>query len=108
MGKAQRDKGARFEREVCSIIEDVTGYKVKRNLSQTRDGGYDIKFGPFRLECKSRKALSVYDFYDQCEAACGVHDIPVVVMKADRREPLVMMSFRQALPFLADQIDGEI
>ena len=104
MSKYQRDKGARFEREICNEIESITGFPARRNLTQTRDGGYDIAFGKFRLECKARKSLSVYAFIEQCEAACSPSNVPVVICKADRKEPLVLMRFKDALPLLAGEL----
>lgn len=106
MSKYQRDKGARFEREVCNAIEETTGFPARRNLTQTRDGGYDIAFGKFRIECKARKALSIYSFLDQCQAACQPGDIPVVIAKADRRAPVVIMSLDDLLPILAGELSA--
>ena len=34
-----RTKGAGFEREVVTIIKEVLGQQVQRNLDQWRDGG---------------------------------------------------------------------
>ena len=41
MGKAQRDKGAGFERDIVNVLKEH-GYEAGRNLTQTRDGGGDI------------------------------------------------------------------
>ena len=106
MSKSQRDKGARFERQICAVIREVTGYNALRNLRQTRDGGFDIAFGKFRIECKARKALSIYSFLDQCQAACKPGDIPVVIAKADRRSPVVIMSLEDLLPILAGELSA--
>lgn len=57
MGKAQRTKGATGEREVCELIFQNLGIQVHRNLSQTRDGGADIKLNPYSLEVKRRAAI---------------------------------------------------
>ena len=57
MGKAQRTKGAAGEREICDLIFQNLGIQVHRNLSQTRDGGADIKLNPYSLEVKRRAAI---------------------------------------------------
>lgn len=54
MGKAQRTKGAAGEREICDLIFQHLGIQVHRNLSQTRDGGADIKLNPYSIEVKRR------------------------------------------------------
>lgn len=40
-GRASRLKGQRGEREFFKILSELLGYDIKRNLSQTRDGGAD-------------------------------------------------------------------
>jgi hypothetical protein len=55
MGKMQRTKGNAGERELAGILSEELGFLVKRNLSQTRDGGYDLRVGKFIIECKRAK-----------------------------------------------------
>ena len=48
-----RDKGATFEREVCSLIREHLGVEAKRNLMQTAEGGFDVLGVPgWAIECK--------------------------------------------------------
>ena len=93
MGKRQRQRGAETEREVCEKIADGTGWIVKRELGQARDGGCDVKLAQFVIECKRRKALSIYEWIDQAVAACSNYEIPVVVCRGDKREFLVIQRF---------------
>ena len=59
MSKAQRTKGAQFEREIVTRLNEF-GADAERNLSQSRDGGWDIDslFGAF--ECKKRARIPAY------------------------------------------------
>lgn len=90
MGKRQRERGAETEREVCEKIAASTGWVVKRELGQARDGGCDIRLGQFVLEVKRRKSIAVYEWVDQAKAACAPYEIPVVVCRGDKREFLVI------------------
>ena len=51
---------------------------------------------PISIEAKSRAKLMVYDFYDQAERNSGDYE-PVVVLKADRKKPLVLVDFEYFL-----------
>ena len=60
-------------------------------------GGEDIqlspaarKLFPYSVECKSLKAIAVYKYYEQAEANCGKYE-PLVVIKATRKKPLVLV-----------------
>jgi len=54
MSKASRNKGATYEREVANSLNDQLGEGLfKRNLVQTREGGYDLQTDlPLAIECK--------------------------------------------------------
>jgi hypothetical protein len=90
MGLRQRQRGAETEREVCDKISQATGWVVKRELGQARDGGCDIRLGRFVVEVKRRKSIAVYDWVDQAKAACAPYEIPVVICRGDKREFLVV------------------
>jgi len=87
VSRAQRTKGAQFERE-CVILLNEHGADAERNLSQTRDGGYDIDsvFGAF--ECKKRATLPAY--------LRPVENVRGVIFAQDRGERLVLLRFKDA------------
>lgn len=95
-GKGCRDKGARVEREVCHLIELLTGQAINRHLGQARDGGADVDWGPFRLEVKARQTVAMPAWQAQVLAACaGTDMIPGVVWKRNAE------NFWIAIPFEA-------
>lgn len=47
---------------------------------------------PWAVECKSRAAIAVYSFYEQAVANKTDKLNPLVVMKANRKQPLVLLS----------------
>ena len=48
---------------------------------------------PLKIECKSREQIAVYKYYDQARSHAGEY-IPVVVIKQNKREPLVVVDAR--------------
>lgn len=104
MGKRQRQRGAETEREVCDEIAKGTGWVVKRELGQARDGGCDIRLGHFILEVKRRKSIAVYEWIDQANAACVANSVPVVICRADKREFLVIQRLDDWLKMAAKEL----
>ena len=87
MGKTSRTKGAAFEREIVTLLNEY-GAEAERNLSQSRDGGYDIDslFGAW--ECKKRASLPAY--------LCPNENVRGVVFAQDRGPRLVLLRARDA------------
>ena len=61
-------------------------------------GGEDVQLSPmarksipFSIECKSRKSIAVYSYMDQAKENCGEKCEPLVIIKADRKAPLVIV-----------------
>lgn len=105
MGKAQRTKGAAGEREICDLIFQHLGIQVHRNLSQTRDGGADIKLNPYSLEVKRRAAISnIYDWIDQAERGCDFPERPIVVCRADRKKWLAIMTIDELFRLIREEV----
>ena len=70
-----RDKGASFERKICSLIKHALGYDARRNLDQYQVGGADIEIPGWSIECKAyqRSGSNSYktSWWEQCVANCG-------------------------------------
>lgn len=97
MGKLSRDKGKRWERAVATRMRDLfpaSAGSIKRGW-QTRSGrdGADVEGLPFRLwpEAKHGKLVGLREALRQAIEACQPGDLPVVVAKDDRSEPLALM-----------------
>ena len=86
-GKSARNKGSVGEREVARILEDCLGLKVSRQLSQTRDGGCDLKIRcarkTFNIEVKRCERIQAYKFFDQAEKSCSGGEIPIVIFRSN-------------------------
>jgi hypothetical protein len=89
MGRSQREKGARFEREIANALGRT------RKLGQEREGGSDIDLPPYTIECKRRASFGVQRAWmDQAIAACTPErPIPVLIVRADGDEAFVVLRF---------------
>lgn len=95
-GKANRAKGARAEREVCHLIHQLTGDEVRRNLSQTRDAGGDVKWGPFYFEVKYQKTIAMPAWQQQAVASAvqdGTGCTPAVVYRRPEEQFWISLPF---------------
>ena len=81
-----RDKGAGFERKICSLIKDALGYDAKRNLDQYQVGGADIEIPGWSVECKAYQKGTTYkpSWWQQCVDNAGDRQ-PVLIYKFNNR-----------------------
>ena len=94
MGKSQRDKGARLERDIAKALAAYFGIKATRRLGQARDGGEDLDIDiPFTIEIKARaEAPAAQKFLEQAQAAAlDTARMPIAIIKGDRKQPVVLM-----------------
>jgi hypothetical protein len=104
MSASQRRKGANGENELAGILSQHLGRVVKRTLGQARDGGHDIETPPFKWEVKRRKSIAVQKFMEQAVIACQDGSTPIVAMRGDGKQWLVMMRLHDALPLIAGEL----
>ena len=103
MGRAEREKGKRWEREVASRFrEAMPGTHVKRGW-QTRSGedAPDVDCPPFWIECKVGKAPPVLPALEQAERDAPRGRVPIGVVKRDRTRPVVVLGLDDFLEILA-------
>lgn len=93
--KRNREKGAEFEREMCTQIRAVVGVDVERCLTQSRSGGSDTEealMGIYTVEMKRRSSLAVTPWIAQAtKAAREAHHEPLILMRADRQDALAVV-----------------
>ncbi|WP_010094503.1 hypothetical protein [Ornithinibacillus scapharcae] len=82
MGKMQRDKGARVERE---IVKMLNGKRVPLSGATSYAKG-DVEAYGMTFEVKARK-----DGFKQIYGWLEGEDVDALVIKADRKEPLVVL-----------------
>ena len=96
MGKMQRDKGARFERQLASIFRDY-GYDARRTAQRCGKSGdaADVCGLPgLHIEAKHVEAMRLYEWMAQAKRdaeAGGKGFLPAVFHKKNNAEILVTM-----------------
>ncbi|MDD3759797.1 MAG: hypothetical protein PHO57_03085 [Acidithiobacillus sp.] len=88
MAKMQREKGARGERELFSLLSNELGTVVQRNLVQTRDSGADsLSIPGFAIEVKRQETPFRQAWWDQVNATRHQNGgvIPVLFYRQSRR-----------------------
>ena len=108
MGALSRRKGASHEREVVNILKSC-GHDCARNLDQVRDGGGDIPFGEWLIECKRRKSIALYEWWGQVKRASERAALPIdplspkplLVIRADGKENLAVLRLTDLLELVS-------
>lgn len=97
----QRRKGADGERELAKVLSELLGVELKRNLSQPREGGVDLKeempsmLDPWAIESKRAKKPLLNTWWQQtCEQAEKAGKRPVLFYRIDRQQWRVVMALR--------------
>lgn len=76
-------------------FSEALGQKFNRLLGQARDGGADGKVGCLRIEMKRRSELAKW--YNQAVVAAQQEEIPLVVLREDHGESMVLLSLDNLL-----------
>lgn len=88
MSAMSRSKGARAEREVLSLLGDELGQSLRRNLSQTREGGADcICVKGFAIEVKRQEQLSRPAWWRQAVEQARRLGVEPMLLYRRNREP---------------------
>ncbi len=107
---ARKAKGHRLEYYVRDRLIELFGFDkedIRANIGS--ETGEDLKLSkkaqaliPLKFECKSRARMSVYTYYDQAKGHPGELE-PVVVVKMNRRKPLIIMDLEYFLETLRNK-----
>lgn len=85
MSAMQRNKGARGERELASLLTDRLGLIVKRRLGAARDGGHDIDLPGFALEVKRQDRPCIPHWWEQTVAQAEHDEVPALAYRLPRK-----------------------
>lgn len=105
-----KSKGRNLQKAVVELILNSYPELNQRDVQSTPMGanGADVKLSsvafsalPFAIECKNIATFHGYSFMDQAEEHSRREGgIPVAVVKANSRDPLVIMSLEDLLSLL--------
>ena len=98
MGRMQRNKGARGERELSRELVRVLGVEtgsIYRSVQHAgKEGAGDVLGVPgVAIECKRSETFSAYKAMEQALDDCG-RDIPIVCHKRNLQQWLVICELR--------------
>lgn len=82
MGKASRDKGARYERRIAAYLNDKLGIDAARRVEQYQRGGDDLTHTLdewLSIECKDVATTQIGGWVDQCVTQATPARIGVVI-----------------------------
>lgn len=99
--QSAKSKGRLLQKKVVALILKAFPQLKPDDVSSRSmgAGGEDILLSPlarsvfpYSVECKSMARSSVYKYFDQAKANCPEDSTPIVVLKANRQEPLVILN----------------
>lgn len=96
-GRASREKGKRFEREVANFFKNygVSTRRTAQFCEKTGAAG-DVEGVPgIHVECKYVEKLNLEAAYQQSirdAEAAGNEEVPIVIHKRSRRQPMVSLA----------------
>lgn len=93
MGKMQKEKGKRGERELAKKLWEY-GYECRRGQQFCGlEGNADVVGLPgIHIECKRVEHINVYDAMQQAKNEANKNDLPVVFHRRNNHEWIVFMS----------------
>lgn len=95
MGKASREKGKRGERATARELAATFGVDARRG-QQARDGSDapDVVGLPgWWIEVKTGQRINAFAALEQADEARGKFEVPIAVLRRDRKRPIVAMFF---------------
>ena len=112
--RSAKNKGKKLQNDVRDrILETFPTLEADDVKSTTMgEGGEDVQLSPaaralfpYSVECKSHKKFAIYSIMDQATNNCPTGATPLVVLKANRREPLVVVSLTEFFDILGTLFD---
>ncbi len=96
-GKASRDKGKRFERDIANFFKSygIAARRTAQFCGKTGQAG-DVEGVPgIHVECKAVEKLNLEAAYQQSvrdSEAAGRGEIPVVIHKKSRKQTMITLA----------------
>ena len=110
MIKHVKAKGSSFEREIAKDLRDAGLDKTAKRmvLSGAIDGfKSDIQTKlPICIEAKRQEKWKVMKFYKQAVASARNNELPIVVMKKNRQDPMALLSWKDLIYLFQLALEG--
>lgn len=106
-GRANREKGARAERELANLLAEHLPLEIRRNLVQYQTGGVDLTGLPWSIEVKRHETLSIPSWWRQaCEQATSGLP-PILAYRPSRKPWRFLVPAYLFLPHFAESVELE-
>ena len=98
MGKFQKEKGKRGEREVASLLREhgYDGRRTAQYAGVTGDSSDVVGLPGYHIEVKRQERANIYEWYAQAQRDAG-KDIAVVVFRRSGDRWKILMDFEEFL-----------
>jgi hypothetical protein len=112
--QSAKAKGRNLQKLVRDIILELNPELNSDDVQSTSmgAGGEDVKLSqaarklvPFQIECKNKAEIAVYGWYEQAQDH-GQHE-PLLVIKTNHRDPLVVVNAELFFKILRRYIDTD-
>ena len=102
MGKHQREKGHRWEREIAKRLGEIfKDHDVKRGFQYRGGEQPDVCCPAFWVEAKHHKRVNLRKALEQAQSdSDGTGKCPVAICKDDNKTPVVVMTFEDWLDLI--------
>lgn len=88
-GAYSRNRGARAERELCTLLREYLGVEATRQYkqyAQAQHGDIEELIGPYLIECKNQARITLGPWWEQARAAARARRaIPCVAYRLPNR-----------------------
>lgn len=108
--QSAKAKGRKLQQMVRDLILETFSELEPDDVRSTSmgAGGEDLQLSPaarkkfnYSVECKNVEKLNVWGAYEQASANAGKHE-PLLVMKKNRKKPLVVLDLDAFMSLLKD------
>ena len=99
MGKAEREKGKRGEREVAKILREhgfTDARRTQQFAGRTGDSSDVVGLEGFHIEVKRQEKAAIYEWRAQARRDCGP-DTPIVVFRRSGDPWMVLIDLEDFL-----------
>lgn len=107
MGKSQREKGKRGERELSKALTEHLGFECRRGQQYSGIEGSDVVGIPgVHIESKRTEKLRLYEAIDQARTDAG-DSVPAVFHRRNSQEWLAVIPLSELRRFCECVLRGE-
>lgn len=101
MGRSQREKGAKAERELAKIISE--GLEIEARRGQVFNHEPDIVANiPVHWECKRQETTKIHEWIKQAKEAATGEELPVVAHRRSHEEWLATLPLKDLLAIMKE------